>query len=315
MADTQVINVLISSLSKKVPLLKAVKQANPSGKIVGGDSNPLCVGRFFADEFWQMPPLDKLTTKELIDFCKNKSIQAIIPTRDGELLYYAALKEELEHAGIHPMISKKESIEIAQDKLKFFEQLISKKYRAVPTSTRIDELTGPAFVVKEQFGSGSKKIGLNLSREAAIEFANQLEHPIFQPYIEGEEVSVDLYVDRSGKVKGIILRKRELIISGESQITSTFRDINLEKECIDLAEELQFFGHIMFQLIKNQEDGNYDFLECNPRFGGASTLSIAAGLDSFSWFFQEIGGKTITPFKRAEKEKKMVRYPEDMILE
>ena len=28
-------------------------------------------------------------------------------------------------------------------------------------------------------------------------------------------------------------------------------------------------------------------IECNPRFGGASTLSIKAGLESFKWAYLE----------------------------
>lgn len=54
----------------------------------------------------------------------------------------------------------------------------------------------------------------------------------------------------------------------------------------------------------------------NARFGGASHLSIKAGLDSFYWFFLESSGHNIDvyPFIRNKEELKLIRYPEDLII-
>ncbi len=310
-------NVLVTSLSGKVPLVKAIRNAlercNREAEILGADANTQCVGRYFVDHFWQMPTLETLTFQTLLAYCKEHRIQAIIPTRDGELLFFSSLRKALSHEGVHVMVSQKESITTALDKLKFYQFLQSRGIQAIPTATDIDALDCLTYVVKEQTGAGSRNIGLNLNKTAAIKHAKQLEHPIFQPFIHGEEISVDLYLDLSGKARGVILRKRELVIGGESQITSTFRDHALESLCVLLAEAFQFTGHIMFQLIQSK-NGTFYFLECNPRFGGASTLSLAAGLDSFHWFFQEISGENLEPFKRAQEEKRLVRFPEDLIL-
>ena len=38
------------------------------------------------------------------------------------------------------------------------------------------------------------------------------------------------------------------------------------------------------------EDDNLHIIECNPRFGGASTLGIVAGVDSLFWSLLEASG-------------------------
>ena len=57
------LNILITSLSRKVPLLNAVRQAlidsDSDGVVWGADSDPECVGHYFADRFWPMPRLDR----------------------------------------------------------------------------------------------------------------------------------------------------------------------------------------------------------------------------------------------------------------
>jgi carbamoyl-phosphate synthase large subunit len=54
-------------------------------------------------------------------------------------------------------------------------------------------------------------------------------------------------------------------------------------------------------------------LECNCRFGGASTLSIAAGLDSFYWFLRECLNEDLSdlPFLNYRRGLRQIRYAED----
>ena len=130
------------------------------------------------------------------------------------------------------------------------------------------------------------------------------------------EVSVDVYIDTKGKAKGTVVRTRDLVVDGESQITTTIRNERLENLCTDLAEKLKLYGHVIFQILISPE-GAFHIIECNSRFGGASTLSLSVGLDSFYWFLLEASGETLDdyPFLRATVEKKQIRYPEDLVIE
>jgi len=313
-------NVLVTSISKKVPLLKCLKKAcykfEYPAKIFGADTNKNCIGKYFVDEFWHMPKIDKLKTKDLISYCKKYNISFIIPTRDGELTFFAQNKKELLKNDIRVMISNIDTTKICLDKLLFFKKIKSLGFQAIFTTTNIEEINAQKYVVKERFGSGSRMIGLDLRKEQIISLAKNFENPIYQPFIEGEEFSVDVYVGKNKKTKGLVVRTRDLVTNGESQISETVRKNNIEKICLRLAEKLNIYGHAVIQVIVDS-NGNCHILECNNRFGGASSLSEQVGLDSFYWFFIESIGKNLEkfPFLRSKSNKKQIRYPQDLIIE
>ncbi|WP_074048574.1 NAD-dependent epimerase/dehydratase family protein [Paenibacillus ihumii] len=310
--------VMVSSVSRKVPLLKCIakgiqKLGQPI-QIVGADSNANALGRYFTDSFWQMPRLDQMSFEELLAACVEQNIKYIIPTRDGELTFFSEYKQQLYRKGIHVMVSDPEAVETCLDKLKFYRRGLELGFSVIPTEEQMDHLKASSLVVKERYGAGSESIGLNLSQEEALIHALTLKEPVYQPYIPGEEVSVDVYVQKNGRCKAAVVRKRELVVNGESQITTTFREEALELQCAEFAEKLGLYGHAVFQVMIDQV-GGYHFIECNSRFGGASRLSIEAGLDSFYWFLLEAAGSDLEeyPFVRSAKEKRLVRYAEDLI--
>lgn len=318
--STEKIAILATSISKKTGLLKALKKAGgklgDEIKLIGGDANKDAIGKYFVDIFWEMPKLSELTTDKLLAYCKINNVKLIVPSRDGELAFWASLKPMLAKNEIFVMVSNEETIDICLDKLKFYKILASLNIPAIPTTTMIDELKGiTAFVVKEQFGAGSLSIGLNLKKEQAIEHAKHLECPIFQPYIQGSEFSVDIYVDKNGKSKGVIIRSRDQVVNGESQITTTIEHPKLEKLATTLTEKIKFYGHLVLQVLIDANE-NIHIIECNSRFGGASTLSLHCGLDSFYWAMLEATGNDISeyPFLKSKTKKSQVRFPEDIII-
>ena len=282
------------------------------GSIIGADCSTPCIGSFFVDKFWQMPPLEELTPKKLLDECHEREIRAIIPSRDGELAFFAKNRDLFIKNGIALMVSPASAVEICFDKVRFWD--FCRKYRlpGIPTSTEIEEIEANSYVVKEQFGAGSHQIGINLTKSKAKAWAKNLNNPIFQPYIQGKEYSVDLYRNLK-TVQGTVARSRDYVVRGESQITSSAKEPALEQLSSKLADKLKLYGHSVIQLFKN-EAGQCSLIECNPRFGGASSLSIAMGLNSFVWFFQECLGQPLPPFVRSIEEKQQVRYPNDLIL-
>ncbi|MCZ0702102.1 carbamoyl-phosphate synthase large subunit [Natronobacillus azotifigens] len=310
-------NVLVMSISKKVPLLQAVKKAltriNPNAQLFGADANDKVIGKFFVDVFWKVPFLEGMEIQSILTYCKENHITLIIPTRDGELAYFASYQKQLEKSGISVMVSNQAVIHTTLDKFTFFQKLKDYHLPVIETTLNIDSLHAKSYVVKERFGSGSTQLALGLNRVQAVAFAKKLKQPIFQPYYIGEEFSIDLYVNKQGEVVGVIVRSRDFIENGESQITTIVEHRELEQQAIDLVQVLSLYGHVVLQAIVT-EDGNIHFIECNARFGGASTLSIAAGLDSFYWFFLEsIFDQKITPslFKKTDKNLSLMRYAQD----
>ena len=123
----------------------------------------------------------------------------------------------------------------------------------------------------------------------------------------------DIYINRQGDPMGAIARTRDLVKEGESQITNSVKMPELEALCQEAAKLLKIYGPAVFQVLR--DDSNHlHIIECNPRFGGASTLSAAMGLKSFEWFLQETLNLPLTPFVRSAKELRQVRHAEDLII-
>jgi carbamoyl-phosphate synthase large subunit len=313
-------NVLITSLANKVPLVREVRKAinklAAGGRIFGADCNAACTGRHFVDDFWQMPTIDGLDPDEVVSYCQDNGIRAIIPTRDGELLFFAENRKRFNDVGICVMISSPEGVSTCLDKKKFFVAL--KAHNGLNPIETLDfpdpEIAG-RWVVKERYGAGSTNMRIDVSVEEAKSSMDRLENPICQPYIPGQEYSIDLYVCQNGVPKGCVVRKRDVIIDGESQVTTTVDRPDIEKLCIEAAGSIGLTGHVLFQIIENGA-GELHIVECNCRFGGASTLSVAAGLDSFYWFFRECIGDDLSdqPYVTGRIGLRQIRYAEDKIV-
>jgi carbamoyl-phosphate synthase large subunit len=312
-------NVLITSISKKIPLINAVRQAAIKSAlfefVFGCDSNPFCIGQYDVDEFWNSPPFENLPIEDFVSYCQSKKVKAIIPTRDGELEYFAKHRQQLLVEGIHPLVSSLETVKTCLDKSLFATALAKQRFPVIQTELSLDNLKAERYVVKERHGAGSHLIGLNLSNDEALAHSKNLKDPIFQPYITGAEWSVDLYRTMDGDVKGVIARQRNLVVGGESQVTTTASYPALEELCAKMADHLNLYGHAIFQVIVDAM-GQFHVIECNPRFGGASTASLAAGLNSFLWFFMESAGIGLEgfPFMRSKNEIKQIRFMTDRII-
>ena len=92
-------NILLTSIGAKVSLIRCVKEAienvDTAIKLVACDSSDKAIGSYFADIFFKIEALDKLDFKLLLKYINQYNIGYIIPTRDGELGFFAHHKKEL----------------------------------------------------------------------------------------------------------------------------------------------------------------------------------------------------------------------------
>lgn len=310
--------VLITSISKKVPLIHAVRSAaNKLGlfqELHGADSSSTSLGQYEVDHFWNCPTLGELKPEMILDYCQKHQITAIIPTRDADVEFYARHLQFFHFHGIYPMVSPLETVITCVDKLIFAETLEKNHFPVIPAYLSVEQFDSSSYVVKERKGAGSERIGLNQTRQQTLEQSRSLKEPVFQPFIAGQEWSVDLYRTSDGIVKGCVARQRNFIVEGESQITTTQRYPALESLCQKIADHLKIYGHAIFQVIVDKK-GSFHVVECNPRFGGASTASLAVGLDSFFWFLVECSGLNLEDYSfiRSKNEVRQIRHVKDRL--
>lgn len=310
-------NVLITSASKKVPLVRAAiaaaRKLHPDIKVIAGDGNATALARHVADGFWQMPPTTEAAFDDICAGCRERAITLVIPTRDGELAFWAKARPRLAEVGIAVAVSPPESIATCLDKRAFAAFGAARGLPFIPAGETPESVGPGPYVVKERHGAGSRGLGLNLAREAALAHGVGLQDPIYQPFVSGNEISIDAWLDRHHRVKGLVLRRRDVVVGGESQVSTTFRDPALEAEATRILNALELSGPVVMQAFI---DGNekLSVIECNPRFGGASTTAIAAGLDIFYWTLLEAAGGDVDGalFARVAGEIRQIRVPSDI---
>jgi carbamoyl-phosphate synthase large subunit len=310
-STVQAPNILVTSSSNKTPLIRAFQKAGRSLdkeiEIVAGDISRDVVSRFVADSFWEMPKLNESSVDEIIKFCHKVMIGLIVPTRDGELEFWANNKKKLLDSGINVLISSLETVQLCLDKFAFYEYSSAHGFKVIPSTCSGELLSSDGlYVVKERFGAGSKNIGIGLKYEEALKHSLSLESPIFQPLVVGKEISADIWIIPD-YYESVVLRYRTLVVDGESQVTQIFREPAVEEYLLNFAKNLEIIGVAVIQAILD-DFGNLYIIECNPRIGGASTASNAAGSGAFRRMMQfYLLGENVGPVGNKQKIQELVQ--------
>ena len=286
--------LLFSSLSAKIALyeevLKSARRHHDEAKVIGADCNADCPARKRVQSFSLIPAIEDMDEAFLLDYCSKLELTHVIPTRDGELEFWANHQERLAENGVQVMISSPQAIRMCKDKLLFFQAMAKSPIPAIATAEKIAGIESERFVVKERTGSAAESIGINLSREQAVIHAEKLEMPIFQPMVSGSEFSAETWIGSDGNAHGMVLRWRTKIIKGESHESEIFENREWEESMRKTFKAVEgLSGHVLGQALVDG-NGELHLIEINPRLGGASPLALAAGLNSIEWFLLQSEG-------------------------
>src|SRR5690554_965753 len=114
-------HLLVTSAARKIPLLRAAisaaRKLSPDMQVLAGDLDPDAPAQYVADGFWAMPRTDDTALDALITGCKERGIGVVLPTRDGELLFWARHKARFAREGIAVLVSPEDSVTRCLDKL------------------------------------------------------------------------------------------------------------------------------------------------------------------------------------------------------
>ena len=288
-------NILITSASRKVSLVRNFKKAlGNRGKVIAADINPKSPALYFADDYLIVPRSDDPNfINFIIDFCKNNSIKLIIPTRDEELPLFSKNRDVFDEIDVKIMVSDVESIEICQDKMKFINFCINNGFGIPKTYNNInsrDTNDFPLFL-KPVVG----KSGVDTFRVDSFENLNEIlsrnNDFIVQECVEAPEYTIDLFADFEGNVISAVPRQRVYVWGGESLITKTVKIDLIINESVRLAEKLGLKGHNTIQCFFDGE--NIKFIEVNPRFGGAASISFEAGANSAEFLIKLLNNEKL----------------------
>lgn len=285
-------NILLTCSANKTQILEWVKNSinkfDTKINVYCGDTNNQVLTRHLSDNFWKMPETKISNFKKIQNFCIKHNIRIIFPTSDEELVFWSKFKEKLKKKKIFVMVSDEDTVKKCLDKLAFYK-LHKNNTSSIFTSKNIKDFkTKKRFVSKKRFGYGSRDIILNSGYNNILSITKKNRQSyIFQDYIKSDsEISVDCFFSsKNNRLLKAIPRTRNLIVSGESAVTTVINSSKFYNYIKDISKNIRFSGHVMFQFLLKKK--KIYLLECNPRIGGASFISYFNSMDSLYYFILE----------------------------
>jgi carbamoyl-phosphate synthase large subunit len=315
------INILITSASRKVSLIKIFKKAlkkEKEGMVIALDPYSLSVAFNFSDLSFLSPPISSSNfIPKVLEICRKYKIRLLIPTRDEDLKVFAENKEKFSKIGVIVTVPDLKTIEICFDKLKFAE-FCKKNNFPIPTVFTLKEtkkrlIKFPLFL-NDRFGKGSRSAFKVNNRSELELYLKIVKNPIVQEFIEAKEYTIDLFTDSNKNIISVVPRERIYTFGGESFIGKTNKNKILIESAIKLAQKLNLVFHNNIQCFFDGK--NVKFIEVNPRYGGGSNLSFVAGANTPLYLIQLAKGKKVrSKIGKFKNNLILLRYTEDILIE
>lgn len=311
-------------------------------RIIGTASTKDAVGFAFVDKGYLVGnPDSDLFIKELLKICLKEKVKILIPTAPKELLPVASHIGDFKKIGTSVLISPVESINLTEDKNKFFNFC---KGINIPTpdffrASNYEELRKAIFQLgypekkvcfKPAISSGTRGFRILSDKndklrdlldgqsdnsieinEAMSIFKNVKEFPdmLVMEYLPGDEYSVDVLA-KNGKALIVVPRLRTKIILGASFGGIVTRQAEITAYSKEIVSKLNLNGIVGIQ-FKISEDKIPKVLEVNPRIHGCMVLAAAAGANLLeAAVAEELYGKFNVP--KIKWGTKLIRYYEEV---
>jgi len=311
-------NVLITSASRKVSLVRAFQKAlagEGGGKVIAVDTSPYAAALYVADDHYLVPPSrEPEFLGALLTLCRQHDISLIVPTRDEELPLFAENKGRFTSAGVSVTVPDPDAVRACQDKREFVDFCRANGFSTPATYARTDVPEKFPLFVKPRRGKGGQQATRVDSGDELALFLRRMPDAIIQEFVQAPEYTIDLFADFSTTVISVVPRERIRVVAGESFVSRTRKDPLLIQEAVRLSTALRLTGHNTIQCF--YEDPLVRFIEVNPRFGGGANLGFAAGAPTPRFLVKLLKGERVEPRIGVFKDRyTMLRYTEDLFLD
>ncbi len=256
--------------------------------VVGADIYPRewVVDAQNVDKFYRVPKAieGEQYILRLLEICEENKIGFLFPLTDPEIDIINVHRERFEQLSVKLCMSCYDTIKKCRNKRITEEVLRDANVCTVIESYDYKKIKDMDIsypvICKPVNGRSSQGLRIFDDAKSLFEFYDRIvpERYLFQPYIPGNIITVDVVRDHLGNC--VSVAKRELLrtMNGAGISVRIFRNQELEKSCEKIAELLDILGCVNFEFIE-AGDGRYYFMECNPRFSGGVEFSVMAGYD------------------------------------
>lgn len=282
------VTVLVSSAGRRGALVKALRHgADVVGvplRVVATDMTSLTAAGHLADELHRVPPVtDPTFVPTLLEVCRTRRVDVIVPTIDPELPVLAAERARFAAAGTSISVSDPTVVDVCGDKACSSAWLAANGF-PVPRqwepheALAFDADAWPLFFKPRQGSSSIGAIRLDGPDELAHAVVGSPDG-VVEELLVGQEYTMDCWVDAAGRCRAVVPRLRLETRAGEVSKGVTVAHPELQRLSCEVVEALPGArGVITLQAIVTADGPR--FIEINPRFGGGYPLSHHAG----AWF-------------------------------
>lgn len=297
-------NVLLTSAGRRTYLVKYFKSALAgSGEVIVANSAD-CPSFSVADKHVIAPLIYSPNyIPFLLDLCRRESVGLVVPLFDVDIPVLARNSEKFLEIGARAVVPSPEVAEICADKLSSAHALQAAGIPVPVTAASIgvarEMLRSGALcyplVVKPRWGMGSIGVHTVYTEEelhaACVLVQGEIERSylryetakaggnsyLVQEKIQGQEYGMDVMCDLESHFRGVVVRRKLAMRSGETDCAVVVRDECLEHLGARIAECFSHPGNMDVDIFVT-EDGP-KVLEMNARFGGGYPFSHVAGVD------------------------------------
>lgn len=302
--NKNVLVTAIGSLSADI----VIKQLRNDGFFVVGTDIYLkywVANTLNANKFYQVPTT--LNSEEYLDkikeICLIEGISYLVPLTDLEIDVLNESRNWFAEHNILLLISSKFTIDLCRNKYKTFTYMQNnlQDVQLIETKLLDDCLNEPfcyPMIAKPFDGRSSNGIVRVYNHEDWIALKSKIDSNkyIVQPLIKGHIITVDVIRSKDNVVT--IMRKELLRTkNGAGLSVYVFQNDKLHKICEKLANLLKIDGCVNFEFIDKDDQGDFYFIECNPRFSGGVKFSCIAGYNCISNHIKSFIGGNIDSFK------------------
>jgi carbamoyl-phosphate synthase large subunit len=290
-------------------IIHCLKQES-SISLTVADADPNAIGKYLSDDFEQIPKAgDASFSDTVLEVCRSKKINVILPLVTKELFPFSKNKNRFESIGTKIIVSSEKAIEIANNKSQCYRYLQDNgiEVPAFFIVRSVEEFIHAAsslghpqtsFCFKPSVSNGSRGVrivddsfdesfhlfhekpyNLHISYAQAVSILSSRPFPelLLSDYLPGPEYSVDCLAD-NGRSVLIVPRLRKKMINGISVQGEFIDDGAIINYCRKIIESIGLHGSIGLQ-VKMTKENKPLLLEVNPRVQGTIVAALGAGVN------------------------------------
>jgi carbamoyl-phosphate synthase large subunit len=281
-------------------VIRSLRERWPALPVVAADTNPrrLVAAAADADAFVRVPPAaDPGFLDVLREGMERWQLDTFVPIHDAEIAVAAsAAGDGRLPRGVVTTAPALAAVEACSDKL-VTARLLSAAGVPVPRTVRGDtapEWEGPS-VAKPRNGVGSR--GVRLLRDATERTAlESSEAFVLQAACVAPEITVDAFRSARDGWFAAVCRERIEVRAGIATRARVHVDPDLAELAQRAAVALGLTGSFCLQAMQDRNGEGWRVTDVNPRPGGATRMSVAAGMDFHAAALADAWGEDPMPY-------------------